>query len=379
MTKHRTQPAEKCVPHNAKWLASARRRLLAWYERHHRKLPWRATDDPYHVWLSEVMLQQTQVATVIPYFERFIARLPTVQALAAAEEEHVLRLWEGLGYYRRARQLHRAAKEIVSRHGGVFPQTFVEVLELPGVGRYTAGAIVSIAFGVRAPILEANTVRLLSRLWQFAGDPADRAGQTTLWRCAEEILPQQGAGTINQALMELGALVCTPREPQCNACPLATLCPTRAAGLQDAIPRPKRKPSATAVRHALLVAKSTGKFLLRKAQDTDRWAGMWDFPRAEWIEGESLRELEKRFEQQLGGDVAIGETILTLRHTVTRFRITLEVLNARLTPARPARAASHAQRWFTLDELTELPLNTTGRKVARMLAERARDAVPAGD
>ena len=215
---------------------SLRRRLLTWYAKHARDLPWRRSRDPYRVWISEIMLQQTQVATVRDYFTRFMETFPTVHELAAADETDVLRAWEGLGYYRRARQLHAAAKQLVAEHAGEFPSDPAELQALPGIGRYTAGAIASIAFDKRAPILEANTIRLFSRLIAYRGNPHSTAGQRVLWQVAEEILPQKRVAHFNQALMELGSLVCTPVAPKCDECPLATVCAAKAAGLQQEIP-----------------------------------------------------------------------------------------------------------------------------------------------
>ncbi|HMO86197.1 MAG TPA: A/G-specific adenine glycosylase, partial [Lacipirellulaceae bacterium] len=214
-----------------------RSRLLAWYGQHARNLPWRRSRDPYRVWVSEIMLQQTTVAAVKPYFERFVAALPNVAALAAADEQQVLRLWEGLGYYRRARGLHAAARHIVQQWGGQFPRDVAALMTLPGVGRYTAGAVASIAFDVRAPILEANTIRLLARILGYDGDPAKAAGQRLLWHAAEQLLPQRDVAQFNQALMELGSLICTPTQPRCDECPAASWCAARAAGRQDQIPR----------------------------------------------------------------------------------------------------------------------------------------------
>ena len=212
------------------------------------------------------MLQQTQVATVRAYFERFMATLPTLAALAAAEEDQVLRLWEGLGYYRRARQLHRAAKNVVAEHAGRFPRDPAAVRRLPGIGRYTAGAILSIAFDAAEPILEANTVRLLSRLLALRGDPSRAAEQQVLWEAAESLLPRRGAGTFNQALMELGSRVCQPRNPDCPRCPVAMLCPTHHAGLQDRIPARRRKPATEAVREAAVIVRRRGRVLLVPAR-----------------------------------------------------------------------------------------------------------------
>lgn len=199
---------EETLPFDSAWLRNFRRKLRAWYDRHARELPWRGTRDPYAVWLSEIMLQQTQVETVKPYFQRFLAALPTIRALAEAEERQVLRLWEGLGYYRRARQLHQAARQIVAVHDGRFPCDPQAVQRLPGIGRYTAGAILSIAFDQRQPILEANTVRVFSRLLAYDGQTTSSAGQKLLWAAAEAVLPAREVGRFNQALMELGSEVC---------------------------------------------------------------------------------------------------------------------------------------------------------------------------
>ena len=225
------------------------------------------------------MLQQTQVATVSDYFDRFIRAFPDVHSLAAAEETEVLRLWEGLGYYRRARQLHAAAKKVVAEYGGKFPDEADELQQLPGIGRYTAGAIASIAFDRRAPILEANTIRLLSRLVAFRGNPHSQAGQRPLWRVAEEILPQKRVAEFNQALMELGSLVCTPNEPKCPTCPLSTVCAAFAAGLQHEIPLAKPRQVYTDLREAAVIVRKNGSVLVRQCGADERWAGLWDFPR----------------------------------------------------------------------------------------------------
>ena len=204
-----------------------RRSLLSWFERCHRDLPWRRNRDPYAIWVSEIMLQQTQVATVIPFFKRFLETFPTLADLAAAKEEQVLRLWEGLGYYRRARDLHRAARQMVAEHGGQIPQEPAILRTLPGIGRYTVGAILSQAFDRRLPILEANSQRVLCRLFGRREDPRRGPARRWLWEMAETLLPTRRVGAFNQALMELGALVCTPAAPQCAVCPVAVLCTAR--------------------------------------------------------------------------------------------------------------------------------------------------------
>lgn len=350
------------------WKRRLRGRLLRWFAAHARPMPWRDHPIPYYVWVSEVMLQQTQVATVIPYFERFVARFPDIASLAAADESEVLRLWEGLGYYRRARQLHRAAQVLVERHGGQFPDAPEAVAALPGVGRYTAGAILSIAFGQRAPILEANTKRVLSRLLAYRGDPEQAAGQQLLWRFAEDILPRQNVGAFNQALMELGSEVCTPRNPACDACPVNELCPTRAAGLQDAIPPRKQKPQYEAVTEAAVVVRRRGKIFVRQRTAAERWAGLWDFPRfaLATAKGEpSPEELAAAVHAATGLTVEPGPRLTTIKHGVTRFRITLHCYEANHVSGEPPRDEQTA--WLRPAEFANYPLSVTGRKLSRLL------------
>ena len=343
-----------------------RRRLLAWYGDHARDLPWRKSRDPYRVWVSEIMLQQTQVATVRDYFTRFVTAFPDVRSLAAADERQVLRLWEGLGYYRRARQLHAAAKRVVEEHAGRFPNDLAALQELPGIGRYTAGAIASIAFDQRAPILEANTVRLLSRLIAYRGDPLNAAGQRTLWQTATDILPQRDVARFNQALMELGSLVCTPTEPTCDACPLSCVCAAYAADLQDSIPRPKAKKDYTELREAAVVVRRNGRVLMRECGPDERWAGLWDFPRFP-LESEgplfASEEIVAKVRTQTGITCSPGSLMKTIKHGVTRYRITLECYEAKYVAGRAQGA-----RWFANAKLADLPLSTTGRKIARRLS-----------
>ena len=256
---------------DASWLRSFRRRLPAWYRRHARELPWRRNRDPYAVWVSEIMLQQTQVGTVAGYFDHFLAAYPTIEALAAADEDDVLRLWEGLGYYRRARQLHQAAKIIAAGYGGRFPRDPESVRRLPGIGRYTAGAILSIAFDAREPILEANTLRLFSRLLAYDGDPRSSEGQQLLWAMGEAVLPRRGSGRLNQALMELGSEVCTARAPRCQQCPVAALCRANQQSRQVDIPRPKVKRAIEAVRQAAVIVRRRGRVLLLRWPEGGRF------------------------------------------------------------------------------------------------------------
>lgn len=350
---------------------SLRRRLLAWYHKHARDLPWRRSRDPYRVWISEIMLQQTQVATVRDYFTRFIAAFPDIRSLADANEIDVLRLWEGLGYYRRARQLHAAAKQVVEIHSGKFPHDLVELQSLPGIGRYTAGAMASIAFDQRAPILEANTVRLFSRLLAFTGEATSAAGQSTLWSFAEEILPKQDVAHFNQALMELGSLVCTPKEPLCDQCPLATLCKANKLQLQHAIPAAKPRPAFTHLREAAIIVRKNGSVLMRHCGKNERWAGLWDFPRFELDATGPLfaqQEIVAKVAAQTGVQCAPGAVLKTIKHGVTRYRITLDCYDATYVSGRLKTAAGAQIRWAPISQLSALPLSTTGRKIATLVS-----------
>ena len=376
-------------------LPAFRAALLDWYAAHARDLPWRRTRDPYEVWVSEVMLQQTTVAAVVPYWERFLARFPTVEALAAAEEADVLRLWEGLGYYSRARNLHAAAKAVVARGG--WPRSVEGLRELPGVGRYTAGAVAAFAFDLPAPIVEANTLRLYARLLAYRGDPRATAGQRVLWDFAARIVAPVEAGRFNQALMELGGTVCTVRDPACGRCPVSRWCGAFAEGSQAEIPPPKVRPKITDVTEATVAVRRTdGAVLLRRRGADERWAGLWDFPRFEppaaltadlppvdakrpaltgMAETGPLRDwLADAVADQTGVQCAVGEPSREIRHGVTRFRIRLLCCEARRTGGRLKRGEE--LRWVSLRELTDVPLSKTGRQFAGSLADLSRGAAP---
>ena len=360
-------------------LKKLRQALPAWYTAHGRDLPWRLTHDPYCIWISEIMLQQTTVATVIPFFERFLTRFPTVHELAAADESEVLRYWEGLGYYSRARNIHRAARHVSLQWNGVFPEQVDELQKLPGIGRYTAGAIRSFAFNLPAPIVEANTLRLYCRLLGFDGDPRARAGQDTLWSFAEELVPDDHSGRFNQALMELGAVVCAPTNPNCPACPISFACQAFLTSRQSEIPQPAVRPEVTAVTELGVVLRRDDRFLLYHRASGERWAGLWDFPR---FAGDELTQfpqrqpawIEHKLAQDLGLRVKVTELLLAIRHSVTRYRITLRSFLADYESGGiPAAAGEY--RWLTADEIDTYPLSVTGRK----LAQRLPDAIAAAD
>jgi A/G-specific adenine glycosylase len=314
------------------------------------------------------MLQQTQVATVEPYFDRFMREFPDIHTLAAADEQHVLRLWEGLGYYRRARQLHQAARVLVQKHGGQFPRDPETVRSLPGIGRYTAGAILSIAFDARQPVLEANTVRVLTRLLAYRHEPSRAPGQRLLWSVAQQLLPRQHVGSFNQALMELGSEICTWRSPKCDICPLARDCATNQYGWQDRIPVRKSPQRYQEIREVAVVIRRRGRVLLRQCGAQQRWAGLWDFPRFAIPSAEDLEsEVHRQVRKSTGLTIRTGERLTRIKHGVTRFRITLDCYEATVVSGRLCRHASGSTRWVRPMEFENYALSVTGRKISRLL------------
>jgi A/G-specific adenine glycosylase len=323
--------------------------LLRWYARHARDLPWRTGTDPYRVWVSEIMLQQTQVERVRDFFTRFLARFPDVQTLARAREREVLELWEGLGYYRRARQLHAAARLLVAEHGGVFPRTVAELVALPGIGRYTAGAIASIAFGVQAPVVEANSRRVFARLVGHDAPLGGGAGDGPIWEVAARLVPRRDPGRFNQAIMDLGSLVCTPTHPRCHACPLASVCVAHGTGRTASIPRAAARPSTRRLEEtAVVVRGSGGRVLVVRRGAGEWWEGLWDFPR-------SARPPRQ------------GRTLGVVAYSVTRHRVTCSVVERGARPREQADVSA-GRRWVTPAALARIPLAAPARRIAALLA-----------
>lgn len=359
---------------NGRTLSSLRARLLAWFDKHQRDLPWRKSRDPYRIWVSEVMLQQTTVAAVVPYFKRFLARFPTIEVLAGADEQQVLKLWEGLGYYRRARHLHAAAKKLVADHAGGLPDDPIVWAALPGVGRYILGAVLSQAFDRRLPIVETNSMRVLARRFGYRGDPREGKGQAWVWEAAKAVLPRKRVGDFNQALMELGALVCLPAAPACDRCPLASGCVARRDGLQEKIPTPKKQPASVAVNEVGVVIRDGGRLLLcQRPADAVRWQNMWEVPHAERRPGEDVTTAAKRVAKELTGlDIEPVAEVLTIKHTVTRFRITLVCMEAVAPEGSFASDFYTACKWVKPTELAKYPVSTSQRMLIAELASPNR-------
>jgi len=346
-------------------------KLLPWYRRARRRLPWRAargTPDPYRVWVSELMLQQTRVETVIPYFVRFTERLPDLASLAAAPEAEVLSLWSGLGYYSRARALRRAARILVEERNSRFPEDVEGWMALPGVGRYTAGAIVSIAFGKPAPILDGNVARVLTRLHGLSGDPRSGPVNRELWKLAERILPQRSISDFNQALMELGALICTPRAPRCLLCPLREDCVANREGLQESLPELPARPKSTPVVMAAAVVEKRKKVLLYRRTRMELLKDLWELPLGECRNGEDPREaIAREARGTYGIALEVGEEVARVKHSIMNRRITLHAFEAELAtnPTGPTPAVEREYRWVGREEILELAMSSMMRKVLR--------------
>ncbi len=334
-----------------------RNALLSWYDQHARELPWREAlastgrPDPYHVLLSEFMLQQTQVVTVLPYFAQFLRVFPTVQSLAAADEQQVLRLWQGLGYYSRARNLLKAARYVSEHHRGIVPATVEELMELPGVGRYTAGAIASIAHGTRAPILDGNVMRVLCRVDAIRTEPREPPTLSRLWARAEEFVPARRPGDFNSAMMELGATVCSPRNPQCLICPVAASCSALSLGIQDQIPpaRIARKtPHEMRFVYCLFRERAGSReFAFEQRPAAGRWAGMWQF----------VTRMKRDPSLEAKKDTLLG----TIEHALTHRRYTFEVR------ASPVSRSKVDAKWHTLASSESLPMPKPHVKIREML------------
>jgi len=343
--------------------------LLDWFAKHARDLPWRRTRDAYAVWVSEVMLQQTQVATVIPYWSRWMRDLPTIESVARAAPGRLHKLWEGLGYYTRVRNLQEAAQRICSDHGGQFPRRFEDILALPGIGRYTAGAIASIAFDQPAPILDGNVIRVFTRLFGIRQNPRDRKTSERLWRLADQLVHQASrvanhpspSSHFNQSLMELGALVCTPRSPKCGDCPVAAHCVALRLGCVGKLPRVAKRQHPTARQFVAFVAHRNGRWLVRQRPAGVVNAHLWEFPNVEITSRRSgIKTLARH---ALGCAPGSLELLCVIRHVITRHRITLQTCRVTLR----ARPSPNAGVWLASAQLRPLAFTSAHKKVLNLV------------
>lgn len=352
--------------------------LLTWYDQHAVDLPWRhppnspTQPDPYCVWVSEIMLQQTQVETVVPYYNRFLATFPTIQFLAAAPLDDVLKLWEGLGYYSRARNLHKLAQIIVRDHSGRFPQTVEGLTALPGIGRYTAGAIASIAFDVPAPLLDGNVIRVFARLLDLADDVTQTTVKNQLWEVADDWLSHDRPGDYNQALMELGRTVCKPRNPLCADCPLQSQCRAYANKTQSERPVKKRRaPTPHYDVAAGIIYGGDGRILIAQRPLDGLLGGLWEFPGGKQEDGESLPDcLRRELREELAIDVEVGDLFVRVKHAFTHFKITLHAYECQHIDGDPQAIGVDDFRWVTPDEFDQYSFGKADRQVIDALNAR---------
>lgn len=350
-------------------LAPTRAPLLAWYDANQRDLPWRHTRDPYAIWISEAMLQQTRVETVIPYWERFLKRFPDVECLANADIDDVYAVWTGLGYYSRARNLKHAAGTIVAEHGGELPDTAEGLETLKGIGRYTAGAIASIAFEREAPLVDGNVIRVFARLLGIREDSAAKTVLDRMWAVAGELVQGSRPGDLNQALMELGATICTPRNPHCITCPVSEMCDAHRAGDAESLPIKKKKVKPTKIRAVAAYLERDGKILTVRRPETGLMAGLWELPCGNLEEkAESKEQIAEIIRDAVGLEILEAESVGQVEHLFTHRRLTLEVFRCRLAPGgRVKRDGWIAHRWVAPVALLDLAHAGSTRKALKLL------------
>jgi A/G-specific adenine glycosylase len=356
--------------------AAVRRRLLPWFARHARDLPWRAEPrPPYAVWISEIMLQQTRVDTVIPYFRRFLARFPDPAALAAAPLQDVLKLWENLGYYTRARQIHKMAKILVRDHGGQLPSDPAALAALPGLGPYTTAAIASFAFGHPLAVLDGNVIRVFSRLLALPDDTGLPATRKMLQRLADDLLPRGKSAAANEAWMELGALVCTPRNPRCPACPLRRVCRAAALNTPEAFPKKKKKMKVPhkIVGAAVILNAKNQILIAQRHADKGMLAGLWEFPGGKIAEGETMPQcIARELKEEMGLDIEVGPHLVTVPHAYSHFTIDLHAHVARIRAGRPRHLECAGHAWVTPDQFDVYPFSKADHGIIRAIRSLPR-------
>nr|WP_294514837.1 A/G-specific adenine glycosylase [uncultured Bilophila sp.] len=347
-----------------------RKNLLRWFAENRRPLPWRADYTPYRTWIAEVMMQQTQMDRGVRYFLRWMERFPDVAAVAAAPEEDLLKAWEGLGYYRRARNVQAAARVIMERHGGVFPRAHADILALPGVGPYTAGAIASTAYNEEVPCVDGNVERVLSRVFDIDAPVREEPAKSRIRELAQALIPKGEARNFNQGLMELGALVCR-KKPECDRCPLAELCESRRLGIQNERPVPGKKAAVTQLEVVCGVLLHEGKVFIQRRRDKDVWGGLWEFPGGCVEPGETPeRAVVREWQEETGFRVAVVRPLDTIRHNYTTYRITLRCYLLELEgkpqgcPVPEELTEATACQWIAPQDVEAFPLPAPHRKLA---------------
>lgn len=349
--------------------------LLKWYHAGKRDLPWRSTNDPYKIWISEVMLQQTRVDTVISYYYRFTEAFPTVYDLASADRQKVLKLWEGLGYYSRARNLHDAAKAVVSEYNGVIPDTYKEINQLKGIGPYTSAAILSIAFQKKFAVVDGNVIRVITRYLGIEEDIRKASTKNLVRQYADEIIPEQQPGDFNQAIMELGATVCRPANPDCTICPISKNCIASNSIKTELIPY--KSPAKKVPHHHIVVGLIVGddsRLLVSLRPEHKMLGGLWEFPGGKQEKGESLMEaLQRELLEELDVKVTVSDKFKVLKHAYSHFKITLHAFWCRIDEGVPKPNSSAALRWVTVDEMDYMPFPAANKRVLNDLAALTKE------
>ena len=344
------------------------KKLLDWYQKNARKLPWRDHPDPYAVWVSEVMLQQTRVETVIPYYLSWMIAFPTISDLASAPQQDVLNIWEGLGYYSRARNIHQAAKILINEQNGKLPTDINELQRLPGIGRYTAAAIASLAFGQDEPVLDGNVRRVLSRVFNITEPLGSNNGEKILWNLAGEHLPSGQASIYNQAIMDVGSTICLPKSPLCGECPLKDVCQAKRLGLQSDLPVVKPRKVIPHYTVTAAVLERDNEVLIAQRPQNSLLGGMWEFPGGKKESGEDLKTcLQREIKEELGITIQVGDLLGTYKHAYTHFRITLHAFRCRLNGFRPESIEHTEIRWVAVKNLSEFPMGKVDRQIANHL------------
>lgn len=345
-----------------------RRSFLSWFRKYAREMPWRQTKDPYRIWISEIMLQQTRVEAVIPYYKRFTKAFPTVFDLSKAKEDRLLKLWEGLGYYNRAHNLKKGALWIVKECNGEFPGTVDEWLNVPGVGRYTAGAICSIAFDLQAPLLDGNVKRVFSRLFAVQQSIEETKTIQSMWTAAEQLVPKKSPGDFNQALMELGATICVPKNPKCGECPVKKYCEAYALSDQSSFPVKKKKEKVPHVQVVAAAIKKNGRYLLGKRPEGKLLAGLWEFPGGKVEPGETHEEaLVRELIEELDIKTQVGELLAEVEHAYSHYSVSIRLYACEIISGKPKTVYHSALKWITKKQMSNYALPKANLKFLNKL------------
>lgn len=354
-------------------MTTFQKNLLAWFQKNHRDLPWRKNYDPYHIWISEIMLQQTQMERATSYFDRWVEKLPDIQSIANTSEEKILKFWEGLGYYSRARNILKTAKILVQQHDGILPADHELLLKLPGIGRYTAGAIMSLAFNQEHPIVDANVERVFARFFNIDTPVKNKENINFIWNKAKELIPKGKARFFNQALMELGALICLPKNPKCKSCPVSKKCITHRLDIVDERPIPGKITKFIQIEMVTGILTHKGKIFIQKRNENDVWAGLWEFPGGRLKTNETSKQaLQREYLEETEFKITDLKKITTVKHGYTKYRVTLHCFYCYLENglSKPTLHAAQEYRWVTHKELNNYAFPAGHRKLIEFIGTK---------